>query len=229
MVKNKVDFECSYCHKKFKRERTLESHACEPRRRTRNKNEKQVIIAFDTFKKFYSYAQGSSGKRKTFQDFIGSAYYTAFIAFGLYCFDTRVISVERYAEYLIKREVPIKYWPMDKTYIKFLEYFIQIEPVADALTRSIEYGIKWGTENEEKSHDFFRKASVSRISQALSYGRISPWVLYQSDSGRDFLVGPHYANQSYWGMIDPDSWSTKFDKNKEDVKFAKSILTLGGW
>ena len=56
-------------------------HVCEPKRRHMSKNEKHVIAAMMAFQKFYEIAQRSN-KKKTFDEFVESPYYNAFVKFG---------------------------------------------------------------------------------------------------------------------------------------------------
>jgi len=221
---------CTYCNKEFARERTLESHACEPRRRIRAKNEKDTIIGYETFQRFYRYTQGSSRKQKTFEDFISSPYYLAFIRFGQYCIRTNVISSTRFADFLIKNNIHLDAWNTDASYTKFLIYFIPIEPVNDALTRTIEYAIMWGDSKNKDYNDLFRVCSLNSLCHAINTGQISPWVIYLSDSGQSFIsMLEHYQHEAIWDMIDVGIWERKFKDNKEDVDFAKNILSIGGW
>ena len=59
---------CTYCDKEFARERTLQVHLCEPKRRHLQKNEKWVQNAFMVFQRFYEIHQNNS-KPKTYNDF----------------------------------------------------------------------------------------------------------------------------------------------------------------
>ena len=72
---------CTFCNKSFQKERTLQVHICEPKRRHLQKNEKWVQNAFLVFQKFYQIHQ-NNGKPKTYDDFCKSAYYNAFVKFG---------------------------------------------------------------------------------------------------------------------------------------------------
>ena len=74
---------CTYCDKEFARERTLQVHLCEPKRRHLQKGEKWVQNAFMVFQRFYEIHQHNS-KPKTYEDFCKSAYYNAFVKFGRY-------------------------------------------------------------------------------------------------------------------------------------------------
>ena len=76
-------FKCPYCGKEFTKERTLQVHLCEPKRRHLQKDEKWVINAFMVFQRFYQLHQ-KTHKPKTYEDFCKSSYYNAFVKFGRY-------------------------------------------------------------------------------------------------------------------------------------------------
>jgi hypothetical protein len=159
-----------------------------------------------------------------------SQYYTAFVTFGSYCINSNVISSSRFANFLIKKEIKLVAWATDVSYTAFLEYFIFKESVKDALTRSIEYTIKWGKQNDDQPQNIFINASVERICHEINGGQISPWMIYFSKSGAEFILqlDPGY-HDAIWNMIDIDKWTVRFDNSKDDIDYAKDILTLGGW
>ena len=62
-------FKCPYCGKEFTRERTLQVHMCEPKRRYLQKDEKWVVNAFMVFQRFYQIHQKNTNfTLKAFSD-----------------------------------------------------------------------------------------------------------------------------------------------------------------
>ena len=88
---------CTYCGKFFARERTLQVHLCEPKRRHLQKNEKWVQNAFMVFQRFYEIHQNNT-KTKTYEQFCDSAYYNAFVKFGRYIMHVYPLYPEKYIE-----------------------------------------------------------------------------------------------------------------------------------
>ena len=82
---------CKYCNKSFVRESTLAVHVCEQKRRHQTQGEPGDRLGFMAYLRFYELTQGR-GKAKTFDDFAASPYYRAFVKYGRYCVDTRVIN-----------------------------------------------------------------------------------------------------------------------------------------
>ena len=61
-MESQNNFTCTYCDKSFQRERTLQVHMCEPKRRHLQKSEKWVQNAYIVFRRFYEIHQ-KNGKQ----------------------------------------------------------------------------------------------------------------------------------------------------------------------
>lgn len=226
----KVDtFTCQYCHKEFAKERTLMVHMCEKKRRWDAKDEKAVVLAMHTYTKFYQCNQ-SQTKTRTFEDFVASPYYTAFVKFANYCINTKCIKTERFIEWVVTSKIKLDQWATDATYSQFLDTALLTENVNDALARAIEYSLDWGDEKDMKPEDVMRYGSPNRLCHAIVTGKISPWVIYQSQSGQEFLSRLSSEQMAMiWDIINPDQWQPIFEKKPADVKYVEEILNGAGW
>ena len=64
----------------------------------------------------------------------------------------------------------------------------------------------------------------------VTTGRISPWSLYQSQSGTKFLSKLDTVQQKMvLEYIDPEQWAIKFKRNDEDVAEVKELLKQAGY
>ena len=230
VAKNNEKYKCKYCNKEFAREKTVETHKCTKRDRFNERYDKGVIIGYETFQQFYRTATGSATKQKEYKDFLSSPYYRAFVLFGKYCNTFNICCYKRYAQHLIQNNVSIDSWTNNKEYKKFIKNHIFIESVEDALTRGIEFAIKWSKSKNMNYNDMFRYASTNYLCQAILDGHISPWMLYTCKSGQEFLGNlDHWQYEGIWDIIDSDKWGKIFNKQEDDLLFAKSTLKLGGW
>jgi hypothetical protein len=226
--KGKV-YTCKYCNKDFKREKSLVVHLCEKKKRWQEKEEKGVRIGYNSYVKFYEYTQRSN-KIKTQMDFIQSPYYKAFVKFGRYCVDINAINISRFIEFAIKQNKKLDYWTSDKLYTEYLTSLIITENPIDTLTRAIKYSITWGEKNNADSKDMLRYGNTNTICYAITSGRISPWVLYNCNSGIKFLNElTTEQTELIWEFISPDIWGKKFKNYKEDVTYIKEMLAQLGW
>ena len=130
-------FKCPYCGKEFTRERTLQVHMCEPKRRHLQKNEKWVQNGFIVFQRFYEIHQKSS-KKKTYDDFCGSSYYNAFVKFGRFMMHTSPLYPEKYIDYVVLSGVKLDHWSRDDLYEQYLKDTLKTEPVGVCYINSLK-------------------------------------------------------------------------------------------
>lgn len=224
-----MTFVCEYCKKTFARESSIEVHMCEPKRRRLNRDDAGVRIGFQAYIRFYEQAQGSA-KLKTYEDFCESSYYLAFTKFGRYCVGAKVINPEQFMKWLLKHQKKIDRWASDQLYTEYLIWYLTVEAVDDALARAMEYSIDWAEKQGSPAQDCVRYGNANAICYAITTGRLSPWVIYNSESGQKFLAE---ANQEQlamvWPYINVDTWNKKFSDYPADQEYAREILTKAGW
>lgn len=224
-----MTYQCQYCKKDFSRESSLAVHVCEQKKRRQDQNERGVQLGFQAYLKFYEVTQGSA-KLKTFDDFADSSYYRAFAKFGRYCVDIRAINPARFTEWVVKQNKKLDYWCKDTIYTEYLLWYLKIESVGDALARTIEHSIDWEEKNGHASKDYLRYGNTNAICYAIITGKISPWVIYNCNSGQEFLNGLDEKQIAMiWPYIDADVWQKKFKDYIADQEYAKEILQKAGW
>ena len=222
-------YACQYCRKEFVKETSLAVHVCEAKRRRQERSERGVELGFQAYLRFYETTQGSA-RLKTFDDFADSPYYKAFVKFGRYCVATRSVNPKQFLEWLLKNNKKIDRWASDQLYTEYLIQYLQVENVADALGRAVEYSIDWAEKNQSQPQDCLRFGNTNVMCYAVTTGRISPWVIYNCESGQKFL-SELTADQisMIWPYIDSDIWQKKFRDYVADQEYAKEILKQAGW
>ena len=224
-----MTYTCQYCKKDFIKESSLSVHSCEPRRRRQEQSERGVHLGLQAYLKFYELTQGSA-KLKTFDDFAESPYYRAFVKFGRYCVNIRAINPARFIEYVLKQNKKIDHWCRDSIYTEYLLDYLRVENVNDALARAIEFGITWQEQTSNPAHDCLRYGNSNAMCHAITTGRISPWIIYNSESGQQFLSELSTEQIAMiWSYIDSDVWMKKFQDYPADQEYAKDILSKAGW
>jgi len=224
-----MSFVCDYCKKEFVKETSIAVHMCEPKRRRTQKDEAGVRLGFQGFIRFYEVHQGSA-KLKTYDDFCDSSYYNAFVKFGRYCVNTKVIAPARFMDWLLKQNKKIDHWCSDAIYTEYLIWYLPVEAVDDALARAIEFGLDWAENHQAQPQDCLRYGNANAMCYAITSGRISPWIIYNSESGQRFLgeLTPDQISM-VWPYIDSDVWQKKFHNYPADQEYAKDILSKAGW
>ena len=224
-------FTCQYCKKDFARENSLAVHVCEQKKRRQEKSERGVELGFQAYVRFYEMSQGSA-KFKTYDDFCDSSYYSAFVKFGRYLVDIRAVNAAQFTDWLLKNNKKLDYWCKDNLYLEWLQGYIKKENVQDALERALKEMQEYADDHPELKNgftDYFRYANSNRVCHHIVSGRVSPWVLFNSSTGVDFL---EKLDETQIGIIikyiDPDHWQKKFVDYLADTEWCKDILNKAG-
>jgi hypothetical protein len=222
---------CQYCGKDFRRLSTLSAHLCEPKRRAQQENDVGVQIGYRSWLRFLD-TNVQSAKRRSYQDFSSSPYYSAFVKFGQYAVGVRAINVESYLDWLLKNNKKLDHWTKDSYYEEWLLSYLRRETVQDALERSLRQMQDYAEERPDLKNgyvDYFRYGNPNRIIHHVMTGHMSPWVLYNSGSGVDFLSGLSGEQLSLiFSWIDSDHWSAIFHDKYDDAQWARDILKAAG-
>ena len=113
-------------------------------------------------------------KKKTYEEFCDSPYYNAFVKFGSFVNNVRPLYPEKYIDYVVTSGVKLDHWCRDELYEKYALELIRKEGVETAMERSIKTMMEWGDDQEAPWEDYFRYASLNRVTQHLKDGKVSP-------------------------------------------------------
>jgi hypothetical protein len=217
-------YKCEHCGRSFIRPNTMLRHLCESKRRWDERDRPANRIAYSAWLKFYERFQPSK-KRREYRDFIASAYYGGFIKFGSYCADVGVINPINYANWLLDNNSALDNWTSDQLYTRYLVEHLRSEDAMDAVHRSVANMLKLAEKENLQLGDVFKFANSNKICHLIISGKISPWVLYQSASGTEFLTRLNADNRGLiYDYIDPERWQIKFLRESDNVKQVVNVL-----
>ena len=222
-----MSYTCKYCTKTYSKESTLAAHLCEPKRRVQQESETGVQFGLRAYKRFYEMTQGSA-RNKDYADFSKSPYYNAFVKFGRYCVDIRAINFMNFCEWLLQNNKKIDHWIKDKLYQEWMLPYLKREQAQDALERGVKEMLGYCEEHPELKNgvaDYFRYANSNRICHHISTGRVSAWLVFNCDSGVDFLDTLNEEQlQIIYPYIDPEYWQRRFIDFVADTEWVKQAL-----
>ena len=222
------EFTCEHCERQFARESTILSHLCEQKRRWDEQTRPANRIAFAAWTQFYQQYQPSK-KDKSYREFTKSTYYGGFIKFGIYCIDAKVVNPLAYSTWSIKEKIALDRWTSDKNYGKYLVEYLRLENSMEAVKRSIETLLNIGDSENIVLGDVLRLYSANKLCHLVTQGHISPWLLFNCDSGTAFLG---QLNGDQLGMaydyINPELWNIRFKRDGETTDEVKALLRQAG-
>jgi hypothetical protein len=100
---------------------------------------------------------------KTYDDFMTSKYYLAFVKFANYIMGVYISNVETYIEWLLKQRIRIDKWSTDQVYESYIKEFNFRESVDRAVERTVIELKNWSEESNKPWNSFFKEVSQPRI------------------------------------------------------------------
>lgn len=215
---------CQYCNHGYTRESTLFTHVCEQKRRALAQHEKHVVLGFDTYCKFIKQNQ-SRTVALVYSDFCKSPYYNAFVKFGSFVSNVNPLYPFKFVDYVIRSGVKLDHWCRDELYDKYVVDLVRTENVETALQRSINHMLLWADTNNSSWNHYFLYVSTSRATFDIKDGKVSPWLVLNSSSGKSLLK--KFSDEQLAAIslvIDPAFWMATFRKSPLDVNVVKQVV-----
>ena len=221
-------FKCVHCGKRFMQEKTLMAHMCEPKRRAMQKNEKRVQAGFMAWNRWYELSQNQR-KPKSYEDFCKSSYYNAFVKFGSFVTNVNPLYPDKFIDFVIRSGVKLDHWCRDELYEQYLYEMLKIEPVENAVQRTLTTMLEWADANNAAWTHYFRYVNSNRLVQNIKDGKVSAWVILNCSTGKAALES---MNDEQLEMIQPaldiPHWLREFKKRHADVDFVKEVCKESG-
>ena len=218
------DFICSHCNSAFMKEKTLLVHMCEQKRRHLARTDKHVQIGYAVFVRFYELIQKSKDI-KTYDEFARSPYYNAFNKFGSFISNINPLYPDHYIDYVLKSGVKLDHWCREELYEKYVIHLIKNESVETAIERTVAHMMDWADANKSVWNHYFNYVSINRATFDIKDGKVSPWILLNSQAGLELLSKfSDEQLESVGSMIDPVFWGKKFRTYQADVEIVKQVL-----
>lgn len=219
-----TSYTCQHCGHKFTKEKTLAVHVCEQKRRALARTERHVVLAYDTYNRFFKVTQNSKGD-KTYDEFAKSPYYNAFVKFGSFVSNVNPLYPDKFIDFVVRSGVKLDHWCREELYEKYVLHLIKTESVETALERGIRHMMDWAEANNSVWNHYFLYVSLSRATYDIKDGKISPWLLLNSANGKAMLKK---LNDEQLGaisnIIDLQFWLSKFKKLPADVELVRQVV-----
>jgi hypothetical protein len=206
------------------KEGTLSVHVCEQKRRALARTEKHAVIGYNTYNRFYKVTQNIKGD-KTYEDFCKSPYYNAFIKFGSFVSNVNPLYPEKFIDFVVSSGTKLDHWCRDELYDRYVVDLVKKESVETALERSIDHMIAWAKDNNSIWNHYFLYVSLSRATYDIKDGKISPWLVLNSNNGKEMLKKFNDEQLNAVSTImDVPFWMRKFKTLPADVELVKQVI-----
>jgi hypothetical protein len=221
---NNKPYICQFCKSGYTQEKTLTVHMCEQKRRHLAKEEKHVIVGYQTYVRFYQLTQQAKSV-KTYDEFAHSPYYNAFVKFGSYVSNVSPLYPDNYIDWVVRSGVKLDHWCRDELYEKYVLELIHTENVETALQRSVTHMQAWANDNNSLWNHYFKYVSTNRATYDIKDGKVSPWLILNCASGKNLLSTLSDEQlSSISTVIDPPVWVNKFKKYRGDLELVREVV-----
>lgn len=218
---------CQYCNSAYVKESTLAVHMCEQKRRHLAKNEKHVQLAYQSYIRFFQLSQKAKNQ-KTYDEFAKSPYYNAFVKFGSFLSNVNPLYLDRYIDYVVTSGVKLDHWCREEMYYVYVNDLIKKESADTAIERSIGTMVSWAEKNNSQWNHYFKYVSLNRAVYDIKDGKISPWLILNSKSGRDMLSRFNDEQLNIiLDIMDPTFWSKRFKTYPADLELVTQVISEG--
>jgi hypothetical protein len=217
-------YTCQFCKLGFTKEKTLAVHLCEQKRRALAKTEKHVMLGYDTYNRFYRKTQNNK-QDKTYEDFARSPYYNAFVKFGSFVSNVNPLYPDRFIDYVVTSGVKLDHWCRDELYDKYVIDLVRTETVETALQRTINHMMSWADDNNAQWNHYFLYVSLSRATFDIKDGKVSPWLVLNSPSGKA-MIKKFTDDQlmAITSIMDVPFWLNRFKKLPADTELVRQVV-----
>ena len=217
-------YTCQFCKSGFTKEKTLAVHLCEQKRRALAKTEKHVMLGYDTYNRFYRKTQNNK-QDKTYEDFARSPYYNAFVKFGSFVSNVNPLYPDRFIDYVVTSGVKLDHWCRDELYDKYVIDLVRTETVETALQRTINHMMSWADDNNAQWNHYFLYVSLSRATFDIKDGKVSPWLVLNSPSGKA-MIKKFTDDQlmAITSIMDVPFWLNRFKKLPADTELVRQVV-----
>jgi hypothetical protein len=220
-------FACGYCKKTFKRENSLAVHMCPIKGRDMDRENKDSRMGFRVWLRYYELSMKQTNK--TWDDFIRSQFYNDFLRVGKHITEINAVNTPQFIDFLIRSGMPLAKWTHQAVYETYIRELSKKESPDAAIERCITLMQTWAGATGEHWSDFFRLVAPAQATLWIKSGRLSPWVIYISGSATELFnrMSPEQLAMVK-GYLDPNFWSIKIDRHKDEVEFFRQLLSEAG-
>jgi hypothetical protein len=144
----------------------------------------------------------------------------------------RAVNTVNFTDWLLKNNKKLDYWCKDSLYDEWLREYVNREAVQDALERALKEMQDYADTHPDLKNgfsDYFRYGNTNRIIHHISTSRVSPWIVFNCDSGVAFL---DELNEEQVAILlphlNPEFWQQRFKDYMADTEWVKHILKAAG-
>lgn len=210
-----AQWHCHYCDKRFTHEMTFMNHVCKERLRY---EELRSPIGQAAYAYYCEWMKQYKRKAPPIDTFGTSRYYTAFVKFAKYVNDVSLPAPNTFIRLMSDRDISPTLWARAQCYSIYLEFYDKSVDPLDQVQLSIMTLLDICEKENVEMPDVFNHLQVPRINELLRLRKLSPWLIFCSQTFGQFLKTLSPDDWSEMSkIVNPSHWSEKLAQNKKIV------------
>lgn len=172
---------CKYCSKEYVQEGRFLAHGpkCKVRQRIDRAKTLEGSIAFDA----YNYWMKKTRKgEQTFDTFMNSKFFSSCLNFAEFYLKTSIGSMEKYIDFMIKREYGFAMWSSHLVYAEFVHNYDLIFPPEEQWNITFNIIEQYCVDFKCTPKEVFEKMGFDEITRLIIKRKLSSWYLMPSSS-----------------------------------------------
>lgn len=219
-------FECKYCLRSFKREKSFKKHACTVMKRYIIARTPTGITAFEDYKKWIK----TKGHIAHDLDvFVNSSFFVSFIKFAAFTRKIALPSKLKFIEYMVSKNIYPKDWSSETVYKHYIAQYESILTPDEQAAVTIDTIFELARIFECDSTEIFNYIEPSSLIQIVQAKKLSPWILLFSHKFLNYVkIEMGVERRVLLGnIIDYKRWGDIFNEHPKMVaKMKKYIKAL---
>jgi hypothetical protein len=210
----------------FKTEKGLIAHACEPRNRHLQRDDKHVTLGFMAYQRYF---ERINKKPPAYESFCKNKLYTDFIKFGRHLIELNAINTRGFIDFLLHVEAKVHTWTSPALYQTYIRELTKNETPMEALNRSLTLMQRWADDHDLTLQDFFASVATPQAVLLITNGRLSPWMLFIASGAHDLMQRMNAEQLAIIERsIDPEFWRLKIERHQAEVAIIRDVLIEQG-
>lgn len=225
MIKDEKLYQCAFCKKKFKSDKTFIRHKCEQQKRDESLRTVQGQAALSYYQEWMRLQQ----KRvPDIRAFLKSHTYKSFMRFAEYVKRTELPEPKEFIKLMIKQNYLPSMWHFPEVHTIYMNHMDNSVPPMKLVRITMFTLDDISNFYNCEIGDVFNYVYPGEVIDLVSKRKLSPWVLLPSAKFRGFLNKIHKTHPEHFAHLDSliraSYWMKKFKTHPDVMKEIDKII-----
>lgn len=217
-------FECSFCGKEFKREKSFLEHTCE--QRTRHEAMRNDLTTKTAFRFYETWMRLQRRTVQNTTSFLKSKHFKAFVEFASFVKRVKLVDVEMYIRMMINKRIQPQYWISNKCFSMYLTYVDHKKTPMQHAKITINTLMNIAEAANCDVSEVFNVLTPQETVFLIQQRKLSLWVLLRSKKFKSMILTlDDDERETIEELLQPETWINKFQQHHAAAETMKKLVT----